>query len=422
MKTYSLPITIETEDDRLFLNDFCRQQSIVIRSAYNDLRKGKSVKELEQSYKLKNNIDDLDSWFIRCGILKGKSLKHNDKVVFGGKYNFIKYLKGKLTKEQLKEKRTCSLDIQGEKHYGGNRKFELDIENSRILFKPRKGCKIYLQLPKIRRKWREELQFVQDNSICFSVRLNQYKIEIMVDEAAFRATDYRPVKGRTLGIDLNPDYIGYSITDFEDGKETIITKGCYETTALNRKSGFTSSHKKSKYLANKRKFEIVQTVKEIVKTAKHFRVETVSIEDLNLKSKDFGNKPTSRKNNLWQRRLIADKLRMDCKVAGIKFVEVNPAYSTVVGNFVHSDFDPISSSREIARRGYYKYVKGKFYPSLELVKHQWKEMVTNDIHSWKDLYLKAKTLDIRYRVPLDKSQVGCRITNIKGSVVLYTFI
>jgi len=419
MKTYKLPIVIE-EDDKSYINDLCRQQSIIVRSSYNDLLKGNLVKDLEQKYKSLNNIEDMDSWFIRCGILRGKSLTKHKHIIFGGKHTLSKLNKKKITKEEWKNRRLYSLDIQGEKHQGGNRKFELKLEENQILFKPNRNKKILIQLPKIRRKWKNELQYIQETESCFSIKLTNNTIEIVVDELLFKHDNYSSIKGRILGIDLNPDYIGYNITDFP--KKKVVIKECYNTEELNTKSGLSSDHPKSKYLKNKRKYEYLQICHEIIQKCIHYKVEKLCIEDLNIKSQDFGNKHTNRKNNLWMKTLINNKLKMLCNIVGIEYVEINPAYTSIIGNLVYNDFDPISASREISRRGYYKYQKGKFYPGLESVKHQWKEMVTEDINSWKEFATKLKTLDIRYRVPLNENHVVSRLKYIKKKITLYSFI
>lgn len=54
-------------------------------------------------------------------------------------------------------------------------------------------------------------------------------------------------------------------------------------------------------------------------------------------------------------------MQMLSNVYGFDFVEINPAYSSVIGNLLYSDDktpDPILSSIEIARRAYKKYEKG----------------------------------------------------------------
>jgi IS605 OrfB family transposase len=420
MKTYKLPIVIESEEDKSYIQDLCRQQSIIVRSSYNHLQQGKLVKELEKEYKLLNSIPDMDSWFIRCGILRGKMLTKHKNVVFGGKKNLSKLTKGKITKQEWKAKRLYPIETQGEENQGGNRKFELDLENNKLWFKPNKKHRIEIKLPIIRSKWKHELQHIQEISACFTVRLSTSSIEIIVDEKHFVCQEHIPKVGRILGLDLNPDYIGLNITDFPS--EKVVKKLCFETTKLNQKSRLASNHPKSKYLKNKRKHEYIHIVKDIIELAKVNHVEKIVVEDLNIKSKDYGNKSVNRKNNYWMRNIILTKLKMDAKISGIEVIEVNSAYSSVVGNLVYDDFDPVSSSREISRRGYYKFEKGKFYPSLQSVKHQWKEMVTEDMETWVQLHSQLKTRNIRYRVPLNESYVVSRHSYIKKNIHLYSFI
>ena len=48
-------------------------------------------------------------------------------------------------------------------------------------------------------------------------------------------------------------------------------------------------------------------------------------------------------------------------------VEVNAAYSSIIGNFIHgSDHCPdmVAASIEIARRAYHRFQKGWIYPKI----------------------------------------------------------
>ncbi len=53
-----------------------------------------------------------------------------------------------------------------------------------------------------------------------------------------------------------------------------------------------------------------------------------------------------------------------CNIIGIARVEINPCYSSFIGNIQHEYIDPVNASLEICRRGIYKYEKGKFYPEI----------------------------------------------------------
>lgn len=83
-------------------------------------------------------------------------------------------------------------------------------------------------------------------------------------------------------------------------------------------------------------------------------------------------------NNVWNRDLVINKLKMLGSIHGFEVIQVNPAYSSFVGNLAYGDSstpDMVASSIEIARRGYKKFQKGWFYPNLNLdeLDEQWKQ-------------------------------------------------
>jgi hypothetical protein len=52
-----------------------------------------------------------------------------------------------------------------------------------------------------------------------------------------------------------------------------------------------------------------------------------------------------------------------------ELVEVNPVYSSIVGNFAYGNEntpDMVAASIEIARRAYKKFEKGWFYPKFNV--------------------------------------------------------
>ena len=91
-------------------------------------------------------------------------------------------------------------------------------------------------------------------------------------------------------------------------------------------------------------------------------------------------------------------------LAGIhryELVEVNPAYSSIVGNFAYGNEntpDMIAASIEIARRAYKKFEKGWFYPKyhVETPNEQWKQTL-DGVKSWKTLFPKVKETKLKYR-------------------------
>ena len=77
------------------------------------------------------------------------------------------------------------------------------------------------------------------------------------------------------------------------------------------------------------------------------------IEDLeNVQQQEKQNKETNRKvKNLWNKGLILNIIRRRCNENGIEFVEVNPCYSSFIGNIKYKYIDAINASIEIGRRG-----------------------------------------------------------------------
>ena len=149
MKTIKLPY--ETTED---LTSILKQYSNVVRYSYNRFLEGKTEKDIRLLTKSLNSIDLLNSWLIQCGIKDGESIQtrfKNEKVIFGGKKNFIKRIKGEITKEEFSLRRLYPMNIQGEKLNQGNRSFKLDIiENNQIIFKLSRNKHIELKLPNLR--------------------------------------------------------------------------------------------------------------------------------------------------------------------------------------------------------------------------------------------------------------------------------
>jgi hypothetical protein len=71
------------------------------------------------------------------------------------------------------------------------------------------------------------------------------------------------ISTRVLGIDQNPDYLGISVCDFKNGNLEVIHSETIVLRDLNVKSGEASNHPKSKLIVNKKKHELIQSVKYI---------------------------------------------------------------------------------------------------------------------------------------------------------------
>ena len=92
----------------------------------------------------------------------------------------------------------------------------------------------------------------------------------------------------------------------------ILHKQVFDLSNLNITSKKSSSDSKSKYLTNKRKFELIQVCYEINKLMNYWKCSKLCIEDLNIKSSDKKQGRTFNRlcNNVWNRNLVVNKLKM----------------------------------------------------------------------------------------------------------------
>ena len=429
MKTISLPYTC-SEDDRDFIKDEIRKSSNMVRYAFNRYKDGKSEKDIRLLSKNLQNVPS-DSWFIQCAIKKANYLflSNKEKVIFGGKFNFFQRLKHKLNKDEFKSGRLLGVYSQGETLRCGNRKFKLDITNNQIIFKLSKSKHIYLKLPILHKNYLYELINLEEQ--CnqklsnFSVELKLDKICITFDDSKIYCSNYNGKSNIVAGIDMNPNYIGFSISKWNNGKRKVLLEEQYDLSYFTKDLHKSSNDAKSKYQNNKQIFELKEVAKDMIKKCKFSQVGKFGIEDLAFKVGNTGkgkffNRLTK---NKWKREVLVSALKKQCLLNKIDFIEVNPVYSSFIGNLCNDAPDPIAASLEIARRAMFKYIKGQFYPELikaESLFNLWKESASWVYSSWKELFDIAKTAGVKYRrsLGLFKSEVF-RLKSSKSFVNLY---
>ena len=433
MITIKLPYTSSNEmKELLFL---CRKQySSVLRWAFNRYEDGMSQKNIRQLSKTLKNIDLLDSWYIQCAIMEAETLyknkiarKDTSKFIFGGKVNFHKRNSNKISKEEFQRKRLSKFTIYGESLAYGNRKFNLQIiEENKFVWKYKKGIVFDIHLPKLRKNYKNILCNLQLNTEKklqpYVISLDNECVYFIFEESLERKTEFK-TSGIHAGIDLNPNYISCSI---KDEFQTLLYSVTYDLHELTKKN----------CNQNKLNFETIEISKDLCNILKQYNVNFLFIEDLSIKSRDNKKGKTFNRliNNLWKRNLFVNNLKKRCKLLGINLFEVNPVYSSLVGNLIYHDIpDPICASIEITRRGYEciilktKQFLPDFTSSISLLQCQWKDIVIeNDIKSWKELFDLIKNSKLKYRVSLDNSNVFRKFYSHKSGVSkfieLYDFV
>jgi len=445
-KTIKLPIQVKSED-ALFIKDIQRQYSLVVRYAYNRFIDGSTEKEIRLLSKSLNNIDDLNSWLIQCAIIDAKATftKHNlnkkDKTInpkqifFGGKHLLKRLHKGLITKQEFKDKRLRPIEITGELQFQGNRMFNLKIQDeNKVIFKLNKNQHIEIKLPKLRNNWLNELWKMEflanEKQLTYSVKLTSEFIYISFETKNLE-DNIKHLDNRCLGIDMNPSYIGVSVLEFDkDNNYKILETKMFDIQRLTVRSNKASSDKKSVYLHNKLQYETIEITKSILNICKAWNLKFVYFEDLNFKEQVNNGKGFNRlTKNKWLKTLFQEQLKKRLDMFGFKYFNVNPAYTSIIGNLQYDYPDPINASIEIARRGQDVIINKtkKFYPNLwikELYNEQWKQTYKEFPQSWKEIFGWIKNSKLKYRVSLNDCQRTFEVfslNSIKSKTNLYCF-
>ncbi len=425
MKTIKLPIEYSNEDDLNIISEYTRLQNNVIRIAYNRFKDNYSEKKIRnylKSMNLNSELINIDSWFIQSAIYKAKEMFKKDlefeksnsffpKRIFGSKSNLIKRSKNLIDKETYKNNRSLPLLIIGEAPKSGNRKFNF-THLSNIEFKPFLKCKISISLPKLRNNYKKDLslliKFSNQNQLPYQIQLSKHFIWITFDENKLQELEKEEnkliksnsyIKNRYCGIDLNPNYIGFSVKDESD--KIIHT----EQIDLKNLTGKNIN-------SNKLDHETKEIFHYIGKKLKSLNVEYIFLEDLSFKT---GNKKKGKgfnrlTINQWNRNTPYNILS---KYFKNKLFKVNAAYSSTIGNCLYNYSDPINASLEIGRRGFEVIILKKkdkkgvssFYPefNLSIMREEIRNQTAHlELNSWKELHTFLKNSKLRYRVSLDE--------------------
>ena len=408
-----------------------RTYNSVVHFAYNRFHDDNSVKEKDVRSQVNQLFKGkLNSWLLQCAIKEGKSIQERNeskKVIFGGKSLYKRYLRGFICKEEFDKQRQLPISSQGEMLQNGNRMFDFHLDNQSLIFKVSRDKHIDIQLGHIHRNLQKELNKL--NELCYdkkatvSIKLNNEYIWITYDEKLLcNSVKFNRLKdNRILGLDLNPNYIGLSVIEFDKENDfKILHKQVFDLKKVTEKN--TSK--------NKRQYEIIKICHTINNLVNYWKCKKLSIEELNIKSSDKGQGKNFNRlcNNVWDRSLISNKLLMLSNIYSYELVEVNPVYSSFIGNLVYGDEttpDMVAASIEIARRGYKKYEKNWFYPvfDIDCLDERWKQTLAG-VKDWKDAFLQIKNSKVKYRVLLNDIVQNAVFSkfNRKSKVTIYSFL
>ena len=347
----------------------------------------------EINTKIKQLYGAVDSWFVASCFAEAKGMVERDgdnSRIFGGKKNFEKRKAGKISSSEWKECRIAPLSVIGEAGKKGNRKFVFDLENNKIVFKVSRKEHIDLTLPKLGKKLKRDLKKLQKScegcSTPVSFRISDSYLWISYDEKVLSGSNYKGKNNRICSLDLNPEYIGAVILE---GNQVVKSR------LFNFKQLKESS-------SDKLKHELSHVCKSLISFMKSHHCSQLAVEQLQIKTKNHnkGKHFNRLVNNRWNRNFILNQLVKRTNIEGITLKQINPAYSSIIGNLIHQLPDAISAAIEIGRRS---RRNAEFYPpviSEDILANRWKEALGWSYNSWKELSQCLKNSGVRYRISM----------------------
>jgi hypothetical protein len=390
MTTFKIKHKCEN-DLTLFLKECNKIKRIAFNISAENNNKTYITRKIKSSYNL--NYDLIDATIIEFQVsdaltlresIKTRKSKKSVKTIFGSLKEWKRFNKGLISKEDFNNiKNTQPIIFIGRKNEKqGNRRFKLDINNKRIIFKRRFGSHFTLELKTSNSRWKmlEKLQnYFEFNSTPITYKLDNNYIYITFDESILKEKDHQFIENRIAGLDLNPNYIAFTIRDFNT--DDIMYKNVYDLTKLN------NTHNK-----NKKDHEVVEIAKSISNLCKHYKVECVGLEKLTMitGNRGKGKKLNRLLNESWNRIKIIQNLKKRLNILGIQNQEIVAAYSSTVGCLDNpNETDSIAAALEIGRRCYVflnRYIKKRkefsdvdvMYPKINrgLIKERWNSILS----------------------------------------------
>ena len=408
----------------------------VLRFTYNRLVDNPkySTKELTSLQSKLNNIDSCKSHLKNSAIYNSKEIYNKNKgdnpqkVIFGGRKNFINRCKLNISKEEFVENRTLPIYSIGESNQLGNRLFKI-IDTNTILFKPDKQHHFTLNLESVGKNRKKILlkliELQKAKCISLTYQLDLEYVYITFDNSIFENHRYAIKSNRVMSIDVNPNYIGWSVCDWKQDYEfSLVASGMFSLEPLNQYQNslsVSSDSKQAKYITNKRRYEVIEIAKDLFKLCKHYHSEVFAMEDLSMSTSNLGKgkKLNRLVNGQWNRNLLFKQIRKHILASSTTLVEIQPQYSSIIGNLVNRNLelpDPVLASVEIGRRGYEfssQYIftrrqqeKTVVLPDFEKVKHSIIQSLEElnvevpELKDWQELWSIVKKSKVKYRFPL----------------------
>ena len=341
----SLQFKLELKkEDKEKLIQLMRKQSSAIRVAYNmlkELEKEKTKNPHAQIYqRLRQLFPELPTKYIDSAIYKAKQYPTDKPVVFGGKRLFEKLCKNHLSgkareklKKQWRELRQGTLISIGSKADKGNRLMRFEDLNGQLCLRITTGSRELIYAKVLR-----EPSNSKDKWLTFMTMLLEswqtksyfpYTVELKLrDGEVYGSVSFElptpevkyTKENGVIAIDTNASPIHLAIAEVSKTGELLS----YKTISLHHLLGLSQNSKDHQewILAH-------QIVDLAIQKGKAIAIE--NLKKLKRGSRGDGKATLRKRLHQWNAKKFMQKLKRVARLKGVEVVEVNPAYTSVIG-------------------------------------------------------------------------------------------
>jgi IS605 OrfB family transposase len=419
----SLQFKLELKkEDREKLIKLMRKQSSAIRVAYNmlkELEKEKTKNPHAQIYqRLRQLFPDLPTKYVDSAIYKAKQYPTDKPVVFGGKKLFEKLCKNHISgkvreklKKQWRELRQGTLISIGSKSDKGNRLARFEDLNGQLHLRITTGNREFIYAKVLREpsnskdKWLTFMAMLlkswkTKNYFAYTVELKVREGEIYGSvsfELPMPEVKYTKENG-VIAIDTNASPIHLAIAEVSKTGELVS----YQTISL---------HHLLRLSQNSKDHQEWILAHQIVDLAIG-KGKAIAIENLKKLKKGMRGDGKAKLRKIlhnWNAKKFLQKLKRVARLKGVEVIEVNPAYTSVIGMLKYApqlniDKD-IASAYVIGRRAlgfkedmpenYEKLLKDKAYLEFALKRYEerekeLRELIEKESNEYKRNALKSE--------------------------------
>ncbi|WP_039764063.1 IS200/IS605 family accessory protein TnpB-related protein [Caldicellulosiruptor sp. F32] len=368
MVTVQAKLIFDSSEDRQKVLDLMRRWSSCMRYAYKRLLEGHKRNELKRELQ---GIFNLNSRYVDDAIMKANSVldsckergENPEKVIFGGRQLFEKlkrrHINGNVYRKlqrEWQEKRKGNLYSRGDRSKKGNLNTRIETGEDCTRLRINVGEREYV-CARIQSGWKiKDGTYIDRNQLLEVISISgqpysvQLKLKSGVVYAYFVIEEVFPQPAITrangvIGIDTNayPKNVAWVETD-EHGE--FLGYGRIPLEKL--ESGSSS---KREYYRWQYAHMIVQMAKE---KQKAIVIESLSIQDRGRRG-DFSGRKSRRIRHYFGYRSLLEKVKLLAKREGIEVIEVDPAYTSVIGMLKYAPqfmvSKDIAAAYVIARRG-----------------------------------------------------------------------